>query len=644
MRVCESKIKLSKYPNSWLFNYDEEKERLIMNSIGILNFKDLVLESLTPEFLKLFQENSLLFYSQPFLNGVSYEYGLFGKSKNIVKAFEIYKDAADYKYDYLCMYRVSRIYLTDYENFDVKKNEDFHRLYLYKCFAYLPYLIIEGSYYLLNKIDVTKELDILLESENNNYEIFDQFMNFVEINKEQFHVTKNDIRLMQSVLKCHFSSHIFKENIENLDCLLEFEKGDNAYYEAQLKYCNFYLKYSGDEYDKTKIINIFENLVKSEYYKACCDYGRFLIEEKKYEEAKIIFQKGTKNGQQFCFGEYAPLFLSTTNFNQILTDYNLISYLLKIMCITICLDKLGQGSYFYSMYYLTKHSSFEKIILNNFAKYAKELFSLDQRYHEIGNNELITNNFAEKYIIDLETGFGGKYYYGIKGIINSDKEKALIIFKKSYQLAKEKGGYDYNKTYNYLYIYKCRKYLFKNNKITLQKLNKTKEKLFRIYEDCNIDYLESIELYNYYKLYKIGVYGNNQDKLIDLLKKGKNQKTSYSFKAIVYREKCKIALEKEYSNNTSVNQNNILIKNEKYNKDDINIYFKTMENQQYSLRVPKNIQFIIAIHKLYSKYPELETKKIGTYVANGTKVCIYDTIQENGLQDGSIIVIINKVN
>ena len=128
------------------------------------------------------------------------------------------------------------------------------------------------------------------------------------------------------------------------------------------------------------------------------------------------------------------------------------------------------------------------------------------------------------------------------------------------------------------------------------------------------------------------------------MKKGKIEKRAYHFKNIVYREKCKAALEIEYSKNSSLNQNNIILKNEDYNKDHINLYFKAMEGQQYNIRVPKNIQFIIAVHKLYTKFPELESKKIGTYVSNGNKLNIYDTIQENGLENGNIIIIINKVN
>ena len=66
-------------------------------------------------------------------------------------------------------------------------------------------------------------------------------------------------------------------------------------------------------------------------------------------------------------------------------------------------------------------------------------------------------------------------------------------------------------------------------------------------------------------------------------------------------------------------------------KNGINLSFKTMENKQYNLRISKNIQFIIAIHKLYTKYPELEIKKIATYVCGGNKMGIFGAIQENNL-------------
>ena len=639
MGVCESKIELKNYPNSWIFNYDEKKERLIINSIGKVNFKDLLLESLTPEFLKLFQENSHLFYSQPFLEGVSYEYGLFGKSKDIVKAFEIYKNAADKEYDYLCMYRMHRIFLTDYKDFGLQKNFDLHRFYLYKCFAYLPFPIIEQTYCLLNKIDVTKEIDILNnEYDDKNSGKFDKFIIFLENHKYQFDISHNDLLLMKCVIYNQFTPKEIAKNY--LNDLLKIENSDKASYEAKLKYCNFYLKNYADICDKTTIKKIFDNLIKMDYYKACYDYGLFLVNEKKYDEAKIIFKKGYDNCQHFCCQIYTYMFLSTTDFKQLLSDYNIISYILKNMLITYCIIKLGSNSFLYAMYYLIKHSSFKQRLENDFGKYAIEIFRINEKYLLDQTNDYIRKNFTDWYSIAIPLNFGKQYYYGISNIIKQDKEKALFYFKRGYQISKEKND-DYCKRLHYLYIYKCRKYLLKNNKITMRKLNKTKQKLLIFYEESKLNFLTSQELYNYYKLYKIGVNGNTQEKLISILKAGKAPGLLYHFIEYVSREKCKIALEKEYSSNSSSNFNTIIIKNQN-DKNKINIIFKTMENKQYKLGVSKNLQFIVAIHYLYTQYPELESKKIGTYVCNGDKICIFDTIEEIGLKDGNIILIINK--
>lgn len=164
---------------------------------------------------------------------------------------------------------------------------------------------------------------VIEKYENSNSGVFDEFINFLKLHKYEFNITTNDIILMKWVIYGNFAYNATK-NIKIIDNLLNIEKGDNAYYEAQLKYCNFYLKYSGENCDKQKINNIFDNLIKAEYYKASCDYGRFLRDEKKYDEAKIIFKKGSDRSQQFCFGEYYNLILATTNINQLLGDYNMI--------------------------------------------------------------------------------------------------------------------------------------------------------------------------------------------------------------------------------------------------------------------------------------------------------------------------------
>ena len=137
-----------------------------------------------------------------------------------------------------------RIFLIDYKDFGLKKNEELYRLYLFKCFAYLPYLIINNTYNLLNKIDVTYELASELDIyDNNQLQKFYKFMNFLEKNKNEFNVTENDIRLMKCVLKNYFETDSIKNDITLIGNLLNFEKekGENAYFEARLKYCNFYL-------------------------------------------------------------------------------------------------------------------------------------------------------------------------------------------------------------------------------------------------------------------------------------------------------------------------------------------------------------------------------------------------------------------
>ena len=83
--------------------------------------------SLSPEFFNLFKINENLFYAKSFLEGIYKEYGLIGRSQNVKDAYNIYKEGADFKYDYLCMYRLHRIFLDGYEKFNLKSELD--RLY-----------------------------------------------------------------------------------------------------------------------------------------------------------------------------------------------------------------------------------------------------------------------------------------------------------------------------------------------------------------------------------------------------------------------------------------------------------------------------------------------------------------------------------
>ena len=635
---------IEEYPKLNILKLDQEKEVILKNKLGSINFKDLFMESLSGEFLDLFRKNENLFYAKTFLEGICKEYSLFGRNKNIKEAYKIYKEGADSKYDYMCMYRLHRIYLDDYEKFNLKRNYELDRLYLYKCYAFSPYQMIDQSYYILNKINLTNELDTYFDIlDERKFTNLGLPINFLKTHTTEFKITKNDISLMEYVI-----SSMFKEEVRNdyqcLDSFLEIKKENNddmAYYEAQLKYCNFYLEYSGDKCDKKKVNDIFDKLINSEYYKAANDYGKFLIKENKFEDAKKIFKLGMDKRQQYCLAEYTYHLLNSYELNQMLNDYKITSHFLNNICLVISIEKLCISTFYYAIYYFAKHSAFKNKIINDYSKYVKEIYKNEEAIFEIEKAETFLNNLSEKEQIGSYLCFGRMCYYGIPDLIESNKEKSLTIFKKGYKLAKEKE-YIYLKRILYLYMYKSRKYLFKNNKITLRKLNKTKEKLFRIYEETEECNLNPIELYNYYKLYKFGVIGNTLPKMLGFLKSGKKEKTVYHFAEFIYKEKCRLALEIEYST-YNLNQYNLILKNEfMENKDNVKLIFKSTEGgNQYELSVPLTAQFIKVIHILFNKYPELESKKIGTYIFNANKINLFDTVSENALKNGSIILIVH---
>jgi len=110
------------------------------------------------------------------------------------------------------MYRMHRIFLVDYKDFDLERNTDLDKLYLYKCFAYLPYYIMKGTYYLLNKIDITYEIAVCLDAEDPETELFNKFLDFLEKNMEVFCLTLNDILLMNYV----FNAFFFEENAKKI--------------------------------------------------------------------------------------------------------------------------------------------------------------------------------------------------------------------------------------------------------------------------------------------------------------------------------------------------------------------------------------------------------------------------------------------
>ena len=347
------------------------KKELEINNENNIDFKELFMDNLSPGILNLFQNNSKLFYSQSFLEGICLEYGLMGKSKD----------------------------------------KDLEQIYLYKCFAYLPYSIIKGNYFIFNKINISYIIAVYLDKEDPNLEYLNKYMEYLEENKTKYNLTTNDIKLMDIVLKAHFKSEAYLTNVNNLKQFLNLDKGDTAYYEAQLKFCNFYLDYFKYKCDKDKIKTIFENLIKSKYYKASYDYGNFLINEGEGDKAKDIIKLGMENSQQFCISEYCYVILKEIEMSKLLSDYKVVTDFVKNLFLSISLEKLNYSSAIYSLFYLYKHSSFKNELQNDYINLLLEIITnIENNLKEISNSK---NNFDEKYIIEIPMLLGQIYYYGI---------------------------------------------------------------------------------------------------------------------------------------------------------------------------------------------------------------------------------------
>ena len=81
----------------------------------------------------------------------------------------MYKKYADLN-DYFCMYKMHVIYLCEYEKFNVKFSRVYEKLYLLKCFAYLPNYVFDWYLKLFDTIDVIYELAAVLDIEDSSLE------------------------------------------------------------------------------------------------------------------------------------------------------------------------------------------------------------------------------------------------------------------------------------------------------------------------------------------------------------------------------------------------------------------------------------------------------------------------------------------
>ena len=150
-----------------LFSSDNELVNKLKENAVKLDYKNVFFDHLGPELNKLFEKKKNKLSIKNFLDASQYEYGFFNKEIDLQKAFSLYKKYAD-EYDYLCMYKMHIIYLCEYDKFNVGFNRILEKIYLFKCFAYLPNYVYDWRLKLFEKIDVLLEIAKMLDLEDMN--------------------------------------------------------------------------------------------------------------------------------------------------------------------------------------------------------------------------------------------------------------------------------------------------------------------------------------------------------------------------------------------------------------------------------------------------------------------------------------------
>ena len=210
------------------------------------DYKTIFFGHLGPELKKIFINKKDRIVLKNFLEASQYEYGFFNKEIDLPKAFSLYKKYADIN-DYFCMYKMHVIYLCEYEKFNVPFSRILEKIYLLKCFAYLPNYIIDWDLKLFDIIDVVYELAQILDLEDNNLEKHQKFFDLLFEEREKYNLSENDINLMKGNLLCYLKndgSELSLLSFSTLNSLMPANDLDYAYYHLKNKsiFFNTYLE------------------------------------------------------------------------------------------------------------------------------------------------------------------------------------------------------------------------------------------------------------------------------------------------------------------------------------------------------------------------------------------------------------------
>ena len=466
-----------------------------------------------------------------FFQGLDYEYGINNCKKDINKAFQIYKKAADNFCDPMSMFRMYHIYKKDFKKFNIEKRRRIlEKFYLFKCLCYSRYPIMKRMHNMCNRFDVKLEVLIHFDEEDKDRQKFQKFIEHLKQNYELYNVKLDDVNFIEVIINIiilQFDEKDINDELINLSCLVNENNLETIYKYVCL---NNLLE---DEYKEEE----FKKLYERKYYRSYIDYALFLNDKKRNIEALKILMEAKNNGVPYAGFLYFDIYLdnfsldalaqSKFNFSPKCELYNLFQILFD--------DIIIESIYsFYEYIFLLKlcfkHFDLEYMLNIYFYDYTKEivefLINITKEKDPILGKKLVEKYFCdEDNYKEYHLACGVAHYYGIKNVLKRNIDEAYYHINLAYN-CESSPSY---KRFCYFYLFKINKIYYKEkklcsskekNKITSNnllvsesKFNSMKSKIFLDYYKSlqdKIDNLSSSYFYFLSRLYhkKIGNNGN----------------------------------------------------------------------------------------------------------------------------------------
>ena len=468
-----------------------------------------------------------------FFQGLNYEYGINNIQKNLSKAFSIYKKAADETTDTMSMYRLYKIYKTDYTKFEIKnRNRIFEKYYLFKCFTYLPYQILIGNKKLCNKFDIRKELQIQFNiEEKDNLEKFHLFIQYLKNHSKELKINIDDINLIEGVIEFSFGKKSNSKNIA-IPIILGLTLKQNL--EAIYKLACFEIEVS-----KTISEKYFTILKNEKYYRSFADYILFSYSEKNYKEFLSLAKTAYCKSYYDCGPLYLNIYLQNNSIDDLMNEAikiassknNTKSDLTILINILLSEITLGSVCEIYNLIIFrkicVKHYGLLDYFNDFFLDESKEIYDYIIKIID-GSDEEIKKKLIKYYNTDscfsiLNLNAAIILYYGMENYYPKNLE---MSFKKIRLAFNKENSYDYNICcQNFLYKI-CQKIFnqqkSKNSVITEEKMKEIKNNLFQLnYSLLSNDNTDKINLNSSYFYFMSRLYhkkiGNNGDELMEYI-------------------------------------------------------------------------------------------------------------------------------